>query len=133
MHDRDLPGGPPELIIPSFSQNRNAWPSVGNATRSRNDLRSGPLRDHSGRRLFPGHLHSEIRCGRIEVPRRVGVPHFTPHDLRLRRVSLVHRQGLTWAEIGALRRPAKLSVTADTYTQAMAGGRRGRYAALLAA
>ena len=121
MHDRDLPGGPPELIIPSFSQNRNAWPSVGNATRSSEMTSEAGRCATTAGEDYSRVLHGEIRCGRIEVPRRVGVPHFTPHDLRLRRVSLVHRQGLTWAEIGALRRPAKLSVTADTYTQAMAG------------
>jgi hypothetical protein len=28
------PAGPPKLTIPSFNQNRNAWPSVGSVTLS---------------------------------------------------------------------------------------------------
>jgi integrase len=52
-----------------------------------------------------------------------GVPRFTPHDLRPRRVSLLHRQGRTWAEIGRLVGQKKLSVTADTYTHVLSDER----------
>ena len=44
---------------------------------------------------------------------------FSPHDLRHRRISLLHRQGRTWAEIGRLVGQRKLSVTADTYTHVL--------------
>ena len=35
--------------------------------------------------------------------RDAGVPTFGPHDLRHRRISLLHHDGETWAEIGARR------------------------------
>lgn len=42
-----------------------------------------------------------------------------PHDLRHRRISLWHRQGETWALIGARVGQRSLSVTADTYTHVL--------------
>lgn len=49
-------------------------------------------------------------------------PDVSPHDLRHRRISLLHRQGRTWAEIGRLVGQRKLSVTADTYTHVLSDG-----------
>ncbi len=46
--------------------------------------------------------------------RDAGVPVFSPHDLRHRRISLLHHQGVTWAEIGASVGQRNLSTTADT-------------------
>jgi hypothetical protein len=43
-------------------------------------------------------------------------------DLRHRRISLLHRQGRTWAEIGRLVGQRKLSITADTYTHVLSDG-----------
>ena len=51
--------------------------------------------------------------------RDAGVPSWSPHDLRHRRISLLHHQGVTWAEIGARVGQRNLSVTADRYTHAM--------------
>ncbi len=55
----------------------------------------------------------------------------SPHDLRHRRISLLHCQGRTWAEIGRLVGQRKLSVTADTYTHVLSDGRELNYASLL--
>jgi integrase len=44
----------------------------------------------------------------IRACKAAGVPRFTPHDLRHRRVSLLHGQGRTWAEIGRLVGQKKL-------------------------
>jgi len=51
--------------------------------------------------------------------RDAGVPVFSPHDLRHRRISLLHHQGETWAEIGASVGQRNLSTTADTYTHVL--------------
>ena len=51
--------------------------------------------------------------------RDAGVPASSPHDLRHRRISLLHRAGETWAEIGARVGQRNISVTADRYTHAM--------------
>jgi integrase len=59
------------------------------------------------------------------------VPLFSPHDLRHRRISLLHRQGRSWAEIGRLVGQRKLSITADTYTHVLSDGREVEYEAVL--
>jgi integrase len=60
-----------------------------------------------------------------------GVPHFSPHDLRHRRISLLHRQGRSWAEVGAFVGQRSLKVTADTYTHVLLDDRELDYSALL--
>ena len=59
------------------------------------------------------------------------MPLWSPHGLRHRRISLLHRQGRTWAEIGALVGQRSLKVTSDTYTHVLVDGRELDYAALL--
>jgi integrase len=51
--------------------------------------------------------------------RDAGVPTFSPHDLRHRRISLLHHQGMSWAEIGARVGQRNLSTTADIYTHVL--------------
>jgi len=48
-----------------------------------------------------------------------GVPVFSPHDLRHRRISLLHQQGVSWAEIGGRVGQRNISTTADTYTHVL--------------
>src|SRR5205823_6559178 len=51
--------------------------------------------------------------------RDAGVPRFSPHALRHRRISLLHYQGRSWAEIGELVGQQSKLVTADRYTHAL--------------
>ena len=44
---------------------------------------------------------------------------FSPHDLRHRRISLLHRHGRSWAEIARFVGQRKLSLTADVYTHVL--------------
>ena len=60
-----------------------------------------------------------------------GVPHFSPHHLRHRRISLWHRHGMSWAEIGSWVGQRSLSVTADTYTHVLADDREADRGALV--
>ena len=50
------------------------------------------------------------------VCKAAGVPLFSPDGLRHRRISLLHKQGLSWAEIGSLVGQRNISTTADIYT-----------------
>jgi integrase len=59
------------------------------------------------------------------------VPVFSPHDLRHRRISLLHRQGRSFAEIARFVGQRKLSVTVDTYTHVLSDGEELDYAELL--
>jgi integrase len=61
------------------------------------------------------------------------VPLFSPHDLRHRRISLLHLGGVPWARIGEAMGQRSLAVTADTYTHVLIDERELDYAALLAA
>ncbi len=54
-------------------------------------------------------------------------PVFSPHDLRHRRISLLHRQGRSWAEIAGFVGQRKLSITADTYSHVMSDGQELDY------
>ena len=51
--------------------------------------------------------------------RDAGVPSWSPHHLRHWRISLLHHESETWAEIGAKVGQRNLSVTADTYSHAL--------------
>jgi integrase len=81
--------------------------------------------------LFPGVSADRLRTAIARACRAAGVPVFSPHDLRHRRISLLHRHGRTWAEIGRLVGQRKLSVTADTYTHVLSDGRELDYATLV--
>jgi integrase len=59
------------------------------------------------------------------------VPHFSPHALRHRRISLLHRQGVSWATIGEQVGQRSKLVTADTYTHALLDSREVDRAKLL--
>lgn len=69
----------------------------------------------------------------IRACKAAGIPQFTPHDLRHRRISLLHYQGVPFAEIGRMVGQRKLSVTADTYTHVLSDRREAHYKALISA
>jgi|SRR5579862_2604472 len=69
--------------------------------------------------LLPGVTADRLRTAIGRACRDAGVPAFSPHDLRHRRISLLHRAGESWAEIGKRVGQRNLSVTADTYTHAL--------------
>jgi integrase len=82
--------------------------------------------------LFASSGADAIRTSIAKACRAAGVPLWSPHDLRHRRISLLHRHGRTWAEIGALVGQRSLKVTSDTYTHVLVDGRELDYKALLA-
>jgi integrase len=84
-----------------------------------------------GARLFASSGGDSIRTSIAKACRASGIPLWSPHDLRHRRISLLHRQGRTWAEIGALVGQRSLKVTSDTYTHVLVDGRELDYAAML--
>jgi site-specific recombinase XerD len=81
--------------------------------------------------LFAGVSADRLRTAIARACRDAGVPAFSPHDLRHRRISLLHKQGHTWAEIGALVGQRNLAVTANTYTHVLIDSREVDRAKLL--
>src|SRR5262245_28035576 len=61
-----------------------------------------------------------------------GVPAFSPHDLRHRRISLLHLGGVPWARIGEHVGQRNLAVTANTYTHVLVDESELDYESLLA-
>jgi integrase len=66
-----------------------------------------------------GRVRGRLRSAIARACKASGTPTWSPHDLRHRRISLWHRQGETWALIGARVGQRSLSVTADTYTHVL--------------
>ncbi len=60
-----------------------------------------------------------------------GVPVFSPHDLRHRRISLEHLRAVPWARIGEHVGQRNLAVTANTYSHVLADEAELDYAELL--
>jgi integrase len=98
------------------------------------EARIGPREDRDpDARLFDGSGADSLRTSIAKACRAAGVPHFSPHDLRHRRISLLHLRGTPWARIGEFVGQRNLSVTADTYTHVLPDETEVAYAELLAA
>lgn len=74
-------------------------------------------------RVFPDTGQAQLRTAIARACKAAGVPRFSPHDLRHRRISLWHHQGVPWATIGSWVGQRSLSTTADTYTHVLLDGR----------
>lgn len=70
-------------------------------------------------RLFADVTADRLRMAIGRACRDAGVPHFAPHALRHRRISLLHRQGVSWADIGDRVGQRSKLVTADRYSHAL--------------
>jgi integrase len=81
--------------------------------------------------LFPGLTADRLRMAIGRACRDAGVPRFSPHGLRHRRISLMHRQGHSWAEIGDLVGQRSKLVTAERYTHALVDYREVKRTKLL--
>jgi len=84
------------------------------------------------RAVFQGFGGDRFRTALMRACTAAGVPSFSPHDLRHRRVSLLHLGGMPWARIGELVGHDDLVTTARTYTHVIADERELHYDRLLA-
>lgn len=71
------------------------------------------------RRVFQGFGGDRFRTALTRACTAAGVPAFSPHDLRHRRISLLHLRGVPWARIGEHVGQRSLRVTADTYSHVL--------------
>lgn len=84
------------------------------------------------RPVFHGFGGDRFRTAITRACTAAGVPTFSPHDLRHRRVSLLHLGGMPWARIGELVGHDDLVTTARTYTHTIVDERELNYGAMLA-
>jgi integrase len=71
------------------------------------------------RRVFQGFGADRFRTAVTRACSAAAVPHFSPHDLRHRRISLLHLGGEPWARIGEQVGQRNLAVTANTYSHVL--------------
>jgi integrase len=83
------------------------------------------------RRVFQGFGGDRFRTAVTRACTAAAVPAFSPHDLRHRRISLLHLSGVPWARIGEHVGQRSLRVTADTYSHVLVDERELDYAAML--
>jgi integrase len=83
------------------------------------------------RPVFQGFGSDKFRTAITRACIAAGVPTFSPHDLRHRRVSLLHLGGMPWARIGELVGHDDLMTTARTYTHVVADERELDYETML--
>jgi integrase len=83
------------------------------------------------RRVFQGFGGARFRTAIARACTAAGVPVFSPHDLRHRRISLLHLGGVPWARIGEHVGQRNLAVTANTYTHVLTDEAELDYAGLL--
>jgi integrase len=83
------------------------------------------------RPVFQGFGSDRFRTALTRACTGAAVPAFSPHDLRHRRVSLLHLGGMPWARIGELVGHDDLMTTARTYTHVLADEHELDYAELV--
>jgi integrase len=88
-------------------------------------------REDRARPVFAGFGADTFRTAIARACRAVGVPTFSPHDLRHRRVSLLHADGVSWADIGERVGHGDIVTTARTYTHVVPDRAELDYAALV--
>jgi integrase len=84
-----------------------------------------------GRRVFEGFGADRFRTALTRAATAAAVPVFSPHDLRHRRVSLLHLGGMPWARIGELVGHGDITTTSRVYSHVVADTAELDYAALL--
>lgn len=71
------------------------------------------------RKLFPGVTAAGLRSAMAAACRTAKIPHYHPHDLRHRRASMWHLNGITDAELAARLGHERASFSKDVYVHVM--------------
>jgi integrase len=71
------------------------------------------------RKVFVGYTRHAARNAVARACVAAGIPHFHPHDLRHRRISLWHQQGVPVKQLSERVGHARASMTLDTYSHVM--------------
>jgi integrase len=117
----------------AVSKSRRAlWVDLHPALADAIEQAIGPREDRiPDARIFAGSGADALRTAIGKACRAAAVPVFSPHDLRHRRISLLHLRGMPWARIGELVGQRDLAVTANTYTHVLVDEIELDYAELL--
>jgi len=79
-----------------------------------------PLEDRTPeRRVFQGITEASAYQTMLRACRTAGVPHYHPHDLRHRRITVWHQSGVVARELAERAGHARASITLDVYSHVM--------------
>jgi integrase len=84
-------------------------------------------------RLFADSGADALRTAIAKACKAEGIALWSPHDLRHRRISLLHLRGVPWVRIAKFVGQRDLTVTANVYSHVMADEAELDYAALFGA
>jgi integrase len=132
VSDYDEPRRRVRLRAATTKTRRALWIDLHPALADVLERQLGPREDRGTEaRLFAGSGADALRTSIAKACRAAGVPLFSPHDLRHRRISLLHLRGVPWARIGEFVGQRNLSVTADVYSHVLGDETELDYANLL--
>ena len=130
--DYDEPRRRVRLRAATTKTRKALWVELHPALADALERRLGPREDRDPEaRLFAGSGADALRTAIGKACRAAGIPLFSPHDLRHRRISLLHLRGVPWARIGEFVGQRDLTVTANTYTHVLVDEAELDYANLL--
>jgi integrase len=110
---------------------RALWVELHPDLADRLEATLGPREDRNPEaRLFADSGADALRTAIAKACRAAAIPTFSPHDLRHRRISLMHLRGVPWARIGEFVGQRNLAVTANTYSHVLVDEAEVEYAAL---
>jgi integrase len=79
-----------------------------------------PLEDRTpDRRVFQGCTESSAYAAMSRACKLAKVPHYSPHDLRHRRLTIWHQQGVPAREVAHRAGHSRTSESLDTYSHVM--------------
>jgi len=118
--DYDEPRRRVRLRKATTKQRRALWVELHPVLADTLEQRLGPREDRNlDVRLFADSGADALRTSIAKACKAAGVPLWSPHDLRHRRISLLHLRGMPWARIGEYVGQRDLAVTANTYTHVL--------------
>jgi integrase len=130
--DYDEPRRRVRLRATTTKTRKGLWVDLPEVLAEAVEASLGPREDRDPEaRLFAGSGADQLRTAIARACKAAGVPLFSPHDLRHRRISLLHLRGMPWARIGEFVGQKSLKVTADTYTHVLVDEAEVDYAVLL--
>jgi integrase len=132
VSDYDEPRRRVRLRAAASKGGRGIWVDRPECSRTPSRRRSVRARDRDREAfIFAPSGGNALRTSIAKAYKAAGIPLWSPHDLRHRRISLLHLRGMPWARIGEFVGQRDLSVTADTYTHAMVDETELDYSELL--
>jgi integrase len=132
VSDYDEPRRRVRLRAATTKTRRALWIELHPVLAEALEARLGPREDRDPQaRLFAESGADALRTSIAKACRAAGIPTFSPHDLRHRRISLLHLRGVPWARIGEQVGQRNLAVTANTYTHVLVDEAEVDYTTLL--